>query len=73
MKRLNLEDFQAKNKEAVQQDVTDTLLGQVLGNCHDDDCNDSGSSDDDDMSILELAEGFLERLKYRFNLEPIPE
>lgn len=35
MKRLNLEDFKAKNSSAVNEEKTDLLLGQVLGDCHD--------------------------------------
>lgn len=60
MKRLNLEDFQAKNQKAVNTDQADVLLGQVLGDCH------------DDPSLLDtvimLGEGFLDCLGRRFNL-----
>ena len=43
MKRLNLEDFKAKNSSAVNEEKTDLLLGQVLGDCHDGSDGDEGS------------------------------
>ena len=35
MKRLKLEVFKAKNINKNKKQVTDKLLGQVLGDCHD--------------------------------------
>lgn len=35
MKRLKLEDFKAKNLKEEQTVSTEQLLGQVLGDCHD--------------------------------------
>lgn len=42
MKRLKLEDFRIKNlmdesEERTEDDKKNQLLGQVLGDCHDDD------------------------------------
>lgn len=46
MKRLKLDDFKAKNLKKDDFKKADQLLGQVLGDCHDD--SDSGSSDNGD-------------------------
>ena len=35
MKRLNLETFKAKNRDKNFAQTTDKLLGQILGDCHD--------------------------------------
>lgn len=35
MKRLKLEDFKLKNLEKEKKTSTNVLLGQVLGDCHD--------------------------------------
>lgn len=37
MKRLNLEDFKTQKSSVVNEEKTDLLLGQVLGDCHDGD------------------------------------
>ncbi len=42
MKRLTLAAFQAKNITAKQHQQVDQLLGQILGDCHDE--NSSGST-----------------------------
>ena len=46
MKRLKLEAFKAQNIDKATQQATDKLLGQVLGDCHDDSSSNSGGSDD---------------------------
>lgn len=35
MKRLKLEDFKLKNLKEEKNETTNQLLGQVLGDCHD--------------------------------------
>ena len=35
MKRLNLKDFKTKTLTKNTKEATDKLLGQVLGDCHD--------------------------------------
>ncbi len=61
MKRLNLEDFQQKHEKVANADQTDALLGQVLGDCHD----EPGFWE----TTVRLGEGFIDRLAVRFNLK----
>lgn len=42
MKRLKLEDFVTKNLKKGTAPSVDQLLGQVLGDCHDEEYNHSG-------------------------------
>ena len=44
MKRLRLEAFKAQNINKNKKQATDKLLGQVLGDCHDDAPSDGGGS-----------------------------
>lgn len=43
MKRLKLDAFKAKQQDAQQDKVTQQLLGQVLGDCHDKPIKKSGT------------------------------
>jgi len=43
MKRLQLDDFKSKHIKVNQTSEVDQLLGQVLGDCHD----DEGTGDDE--------------------------
>ncbi|WMX14208.1 MULTISPECIES: hypothetical protein [unclassified Aureispira] len=49
MKRLKLEDFKAKKLTNQADETTeskvDQLLGQVLGDCHDDDIDNNNGGD----------------------------
>ena len=47
MKRLNLEAFRAKNIKKNKKHLTDKLLGQVLGDCHDEPGSRNGDDRDD--------------------------
>ena len=50
MKRLNLEDFKSKNTISASPEQVDALLGQVLGNCHDQ--TSEGNDEEDDSSLV---------------------
>ena len=53
MKRLTLEAFKAQNINKITKQATDKLLGQVLGDCHDD--HGSGGGDRGGYNVGEIG------------------
>ena len=49
MKRLNLKAFKAQKTAADQKEQINQLLGQVLGNCHDESSGSGGNREAEEI------------------------
>ena len=58
MKRLKLEAFKTKNVNKKTQQTTDKLLGQVLGDCHDNHSSGGGDNGGYNVGDLDPNNGF---------------